>query len=69
MDQWLPNLSLKVLVCTGIGPWSPLFFSDRERKTHEHKQICGIVPGLGGCQKFVYVFFFRVISYVGEKNA
>ena len=22
-----------------------------------HKQICGIVPGLGGCQNFVYVFF------------
>ena len=24
----------------------------RERKTHKHKQICGIVPGLGGCQFF-----------------
>ena len=29
----------------------------RERKTHKHKQIRGIVPGLGGCQNFVYVFF------------
>ena len=28
-----------------------------KEKTHKHKQICGIVPGLGGCQKFVYVFF------------
>ena len=35
-----------------------LLFYFRERKTHKHKQICGIVPGLGGCQKFVYVFFF-----------
>ena len=23
----------------------------------EHKLICGIVPGLGGCQEFLYVFF------------
>ena len=29
-----------------------------KEKTHKHKQICGIVPGLGGCQNFVYVFFF-----------
>ena len=29
-----------------------------KKKTHKHKQICGIVPGLGGCQKCVYVFFF-----------
>ena len=35
--------------------------------THKHKQICGIVPGLGGCQNFVYVFF-RVIPYGGEKH-
>ena len=27
-----------------------------ERKIHKHKQICGIAPGLGGCQIFVYVF-------------
>ena len=31
--------------------------SGKERKTHKHKQICGIVPGLGGWQNFVYVFF------------
>ena len=30
--------------------------SGRER-THKHKQICRIVPGLGECQTFVYVFF------------
>ena len=29
-----------------------------KEKTHKHKQICGIVPGLGGCQNLVYVFFF-----------
>ena len=39
-----------------------------KEKTHKHKQICGIVPGLGGCQTFVYVFFFRVIPYGGEKT-
>ena len=27
-----------------------------KEKTHKHKQICRIVPGLGGCQNFVYVF-------------
>ena len=27
------------------------------KKTHKHKQICGIVAGLGGCQNFVYVLF------------
>ena len=26
-------------------------------KTYKHKQICGIVPGLGGWHKFVYAFF------------
>ena len=40
----------------------------RERKTHKHKQICGIVPGLGGCQNFVYVFFFGGSFLMGEKN-
>ena len=42
--------------------------SSGKEKTHKHKQICGIVPGLGGCQKFVYVFFFRVSPYGGEKH-
>ena len=32
-------------------------FLQGKKKTHKHKQICGIVPGLGGCQNFVYVFF------------
>ena len=45
-----------------------LRFGDfRERKTHKHKQICGIVPGLGGCQK-LFMCFFRVIPYGGEKT-
>ena len=44
----------------------PLF---RERKTHKHKQICGIVPGLGGFQNFVYVFyFFGSFLRMGGKN-
>ena len=34
------------------------------KKTHKRKQICWIVPGLGGYQTFV---IFQVISYVGEK--
>ena len=38
-----------------------------KEKTHKHKQICGIVPGLGGCQNFVYVFFFGSFL-MGEKN-
>ena len=29
-----------------------------KEKTHKHNQIWGIVPGRGGCQKFVYVFLF-----------
>ena len=39
----------------------------QKEKTHKHKQICWIVPGLGGCQKFV-LCFFRVIPYGGEKH-
>ena len=35
---------------------------------HKHKQICGIVPGLGVCQNFVYVFFFGGHSLWGRKN-
>ena len=45
------------------------------KKAHKHKQISGIVPGLGGWQKFVYhiklcVFFWGggVIPYGGEKH-
>ena len=43
-------------------------FSCPKIKTHKYKQICGIVPGLGGCQNFVSVLFFRVIPYGGEKH-
>ena len=38
-----------------------------KEKTCKHKQICGIVPGLGGCQDFVYVFFWGH-SLWGRKN-
>ena len=37
-----------------------------KEKTHKHKQICGIVPGLGGCRKYVCVFFGSFL--MGEKN-
>ena len=40
--------------------------SEKE-KTHKLKQICGIVPGLGGCQKVVYVFLFGSFL-MGEKK-
>ena len=33
--------------------------------THKHKQIQGIVPGLGGWREFVYVFF-EVITWWGR---
>ena len=38
-----------------------------KEKTNKYKQICGIVPGLGGYQKVVYAFF-RVIPYGREKH-
>ena len=38
------------------------------KEKHKHKQICGIVPGLGGCQNFVYVFFFFGSFLMGEKK-
>ena len=41
--------------------------SSGKEKTHKHKQICGIVPGLDGCQKVVYVFFFGSFL-MGEKK-
>ena len=44
-----------------------LYHIHRERKTHKHRQICGIVPGLGGWQKFVHAFF-RVIPIWGRKK-
>ena len=44
---------------------TPLNLPGKE-KTHKYKQICGIVPGLGGCQKFVYVFFWPFL--MGEKK-
>ena len=39
-----------------------------KEKTHKHKQICGIVLGLGGWQNFVYVFFRSFLNYEGEKT-
>ena len=53
-----------------FGPFTELPDLKRlsgKEKTHKHKQICGIVPGLGGCQNFVYVFFFGSFL-MGEKN-
>ena len=58
---------LYVFILTGSSckPGTMQFF--RERKTHKHKQICGIVPGLGGWRNFVYVFFSGH-SLWGRKN-
>ena len=39
------------------------------KKKHSNINKCaGIVPGMGGCRKFVYVLFFQVIPYRGEKH-
>ena len=40
--------------------------SIRERTTHKHKRMWGMVPGLGGCN-FVHVFV-GVIPYGGAKH-
>ena len=50
MDRWLLNL----LDSSGLH-WhrSTGCAYLRERKTHKHKQIPGIVPGLGGWHNFV----------------
>ena len=45
------------------GSWQ----NSGKEKTHKPKQVCRIVPGLGGWQNFVYVFC-RVIPYWGEKT-
>ena len=63
---------LGVLLCLDhSGDPNPRYFlkSIRERKkTHKYKQVCGIVPGLRGCQNFVYVFFFFGSFLMGEKK-
>ena len=53
----------------GTPPGHPTakFLHSGKEETHKHKRIGGIVPALGGCQNFVYVFF-RVIPYGGEKH-
>ena len=59
----------------GSGLWRALIIrrritgqqSGKERR-HKHKQIPGIVAGLGGCQNFVYVFFCSGHFLMGEKN-
>ena len=35
---------------------------------HEHKQICGIFPGLGGCQILFMFMFFGVVPYGVDTN-
>ena len=42
--------------------------SQGKKKTHKHKQIRGIAPGLGGWQKFVYVFFFGSFLMGGKTH-
>ena len=73
------NLELRVtlrpksLAICGRGwkatKWGPSKMPEiHGKKTHRHKQICGIVPGLGGWQNFVYVFFFSGHSLWGRKT-
>ena len=52
--------------CVAVRPLSraPI----RERKTNKHKQICGIIPRLGGWPKFVYVCVCLLVIPYGEKN-
>ena len=38
----------------------------RKEKTHKHKLICGIVPGLSGWPNFIYVFFG--VIHIGEEK-
>ena len=41
--------------------------SQGKEKTHKHKQICGIVPGLGGAKNLFMCFFFGSFL-MGEKK-
>ena len=59
--SWEARDPLSLAECYTISAIPPCN-SGRE-KTHKHKPICGIVPGLGGCQ-----FFFVFIPYGGEKH-
>ena len=43
-------------------------FISGKGKTHKHKQICGIVPGLGGVPKFCLCVFFSAHSLWGRKT-
>ena len=60
--------------CGTLGSPHQPWFGSREifrlvsgkGKTHKHKQICGIVPGLGGFQKVICVFFWVIL--MGEKK-
>ena len=45
----------------------PVFLQGK-KQTHKHKRICRIVPGLGGCQKCVCVFFFFGSFLMGDKK-
>ena len=69
----LPNTSWGQTHIWGLPklPYSCSHFrrlpSSGKEKTHKHKQIYGIVPGLGGCQKFVYVVFSGYLLW-GRKN-
>ena len=55
------------LISTRCRPDLDVKIKFGEKKTHKHEQICGIVPGLGGCQ-IMFMCFFRVIPFGGEKH-
>ena len=64
LDQGFPNMPfVKCLSGFAEAPYQappsspPWFPKSAKEKTHKHKQICGIVPGLGGRQYFVYACF------------
>ena len=64
--RYFPDLKYRAQKLFG---WINSVILLRERKTHKHKQICGIVPGLVGAENlFMCVFFFRVIPDGGEKH-
>ena len=59
-----PDLNSSVLILLEF----PHSFGDLQGKAkHKHKLICGIVPGLGWWQTFVYVFLLGSFL-MGEKN-
>ena len=65
-ESWWGQVSVCLRCVRALHSARPTINQEKKKHINRNK-FAGLSPGLGGCQKFVYVFF-RVIPYGGRKT-